>query len=149
MPDVTNEQVEAFFRSATLKFRTHPERQDVWELTFRMKTSAFTIFIDNGVLNPRFLTVSLIYLRPQANHQRVYQQLLRKTGNILFSKFVLDKQDNICIRATVLRDERFSPLEKLKHVIGAVLQPADQWYVEMLNLATATPKSLEEVIGKT
>lgn len=136
MLDVTNEQVEAFFHRLGLRFRTHPERQDVWELTFRMRTSAFTIFIDNGVANPHFLTVNLLYLRPQANQQRVYQQLLRKTGNVLFSKFVLDNQDNVCIRAVVPRDERFSPLEKLKHVIGAVFQPADQWYVEMLNLAT-------------
>ena len=137
MPDLTNEQVEAFFDREGLIFRAHPKLQGVWELSFRLQTSTFTIFIDNGTANRHFLTVNLIYLRPQANHQRVYQELLKRTGNVVFSKFVLDEQGDISIRAVVLRDERFSPLEKLKQVIGAVLQSADLWYVEMLNLATA------------
>ena len=138
MPDLTNEQVEAFFNREGLRFRRHPEREGIWELSFRLQTSAFTIFIDNGIANRHFLTVNLIYLRPQANHQRVYQELLKKTGNVVFSKFVLDAQGDISIRAVVLRDEQFSPLEKLKQVIGAVLQSADLWYVEMLNMATET-----------
>ena len=142
MPDLTNEQVEAFFNREGLIFRAHPKLQGVWELSFRLQTSAFTIFIDNGIANRHFLTVNLIYLRPQANHQRVYQELLKRTGNVVFSKFVLDKQGDISIRAVVLRDEQFFPLDKLKHVIGAVLQSADLWYVEILNLATAeSPRS--------
>jgi hypothetical protein len=135
MADVTNQQVEEFFRDSGLKYRQHPARQDVWELGFRMRTSQFTVFIDNGVGNPRLLSVNLLYMKPQANQREFYRQLLRKTGTIVFSKFTLDDSGNVCIRAAIPRDTTFAPLEKLRHIMGAVLQSADQWYLELLTLA--------------
>jgi len=135
MADATNAQVEEFLRGSALKFRRHPEREDIWELGFGMRANRFTVFIDNGVSNPRFLSVNVLYMKPQVNHKEFYRQLLRKTGSIVFGKFVLDDKGNVSIRACIPRDAALSPLEGLRPIMGAVLQAADQWYLELLNLA--------------
>jgi hypothetical protein len=135
MTEVTNQEVEKFLCDSKLKYRQHPARQDIWELSFTMRTSPFTIFIDNGVGNPHLLSVNLLYMKPQTNHREFYRQLLRKTGTILFSKFTLDDAGNVFIRGAIPRDASFSPLEKLRHIMGAVLQAADQWYLELLREA--------------
>jgi hypothetical protein len=133
---VSNEEVERCFQGWDWRYRRHPERAGVWELSFQLSTTVFTVFVDNGASNPHFLSVALLYIRPQRNHREVYQQLLRSNGNVPFSKFVLDDQGNIWIRGAILRlRSTFAP-EKLKHIIGSVLQAADHWYVELLTLAT-------------
>lgn len=133
---ISNEEVERCFQDWNWRFRRHPERAGLWELSFQMRTRAFTVFVDNGVFNPNFLGVVLPYIRPERNHREIYRRLLLNNANILFSKFVLDDEGNIWIRAAIPRlRSTFAP-EKLKHIIGAALQAADHWYVKLLTLAT-------------
>jgi hypothetical protein len=143
MPDVTNQQVEASFTDAGLKYTRVVGREGLWELGFMMRTTAFTIQVDNGVGNPRFLSVNLMYMNPIANRQLLFQELLKKTGNVLFAKFGL-ADGNVVVRGCVPRDVQFQPTEKLKSVIGAVLQAADQWYVELFALASSPEAGQEK-----
>ena len=133
---VSNEEVERCFDEWNWKYRQLPQKPGAWELSFQMRTSVFTVFVDNGLSNPAFLSVGLLYLKPQSNHQEVYQQLLRNNANVLFSKFVLDDQGNIWVRGVILRFRTAFAPEKLKHIIGAVLQAADHWYLKLLTKAT-------------
>ena len=134
--EISNEEVERCFTEWNWKYRQLPQKPGAWELSFQMRTTMFTIFVDNGLSNPAFISVGLLYLKPQTNHQAVFQQLLRNNGNVLFSKFVLDNEGNIWVRGVTLRFRPSFTPEKMKHAIGAVLQAADHWYVEKLNMAT-------------
>jgi len=100
-----------------------------------MKTAPFTIQIDNGVGNSRFLSVTLMYMKALANRAEFFHELLKKTGQVAFAKFGLTEDGDVLLRASVPRGLQSDPLEKLKASIGAVLQAADQWYVELLMLA--------------
>jgi len=133
---ISNEEVERCFQEWGWNFQRHPENAGLWTLSFQMRASLFTIFVDNGASNPAFLSIRLLYLRLQRNHRGVYQQLLRNNAKALFSKFALDDEGNIWINGVTLRLRNAFAPEKLKHVIGAVLQAADHWYVELLTLAT-------------
>lgn len=135
MPDVTHAQVEEFFRSTGLKFSQVPGRDGVWELGFMMPNGVFTVHIDNGVGHPGFLSVTCLYMKALANRTRLFQELLKKTGSILFAKFGLTEDGDVLIRASVPRDMQSEPLEKLTLARGAVLQAADQWWVELQIIA--------------
>jgi len=135
MSDVTHEQVEAFFNSSGLKFSRVQGQDGVWELGFMMKHAPFTIQIDNGVGHPGFLSVTCPYIKALTNRVALFQDLLKKTSQVVFAKFGLTEDGDVIIRASVPRDMRSSPIEKMKMAMGAVLQAADQWYMELLTLA--------------
>jgi len=135
MPDTTHEQVEELLKASGLKYSRVAGRDGIWELTFMMKTAPFTIQIDNGVGNSRFLSVTLMYMKALANRAEFFHELLKKTGQVAFAKFGLTEDGDVLLRASVPRGLQSDPLEKLKASIGAVLQAADQWYVELLMLA--------------
>lgn len=136
MPELTNQDIEQFFTDHEWKFRPVPDHKGAWELSFQMKTSSFTILVDNGIGNRMFLGIRTRYLKPSKNRKEVFQRLLTLNGRTLVSKFVIDPNGVVWIMAVVPRSETlFSPV-RLEGAIAAVLAVADHYYVELLNLAT-------------
>ncbi len=137
-PRIAHAEVEQFFEASGLKFRRQPQHEGVWELGFQGRLSRFTVLIDNGISNPNFLSINLSYLTAHSHLADLYSELLRKTGKLLFCKFTLDKRGNVGIRTLVLRDKDTFPLSKLKKCLAAILQGADAWYLELLNLVAGS-----------
>ena len=131
-----HKEIEDLLHSWDLKFRSLPQPDGVWELSFQMETSSFTILIDNGVANLSFIGIRLRYLAPHKNHKEVYERLLHINGQILVGKFTLDDDGVVWITAVVPRVEPLFRPKKLRDAMGAVLTAADHWYVELLTLAT-------------
>ncbi len=122
---LTNEEIEACFRTLGLRFLAGPQ-QGTWVLHFSdpEQGAGELVVIDNGLCNQGMIGVHIMLFKARKNLNCVHKALSLGNGRLALAKFSMDGEGDIEVRAVLFRHRDMFHCQMLRHALGAVLTAA-------------------------